>query len=222
MERKSCSLSPWKLTILWKKWGRLRGYSVPVYWSGNHWLPESPIFLWSCIIDWWEKGPPLIIPSAGRLSAEPGTRAKQHLSCMNTVYCTTTPSHLWLDLEANKYSNKDNLCWWQMRWKTKGKNHLRVLIHNSALHLFLLSPSFPHSTSPLMDEEHKKSRAASNAQRKQSFVVEWCCFTWAEYLLEHIPGLLNWLVSCTGRMTGHTYQEQWYLSETCSQFPWNC
>lgn len=46
---------------------------------------------------------------------------------------------------------KDNLCWWQMRWKTKGKNHLRVLIHNSALHLSLLSPSFLHSTSPLMD-----------------------------------------------------------------------
>lgn len=88
---------------------------------------------------------------AGRLSAEPGAGAKQDLSGMNTLCCSTTPNHLWLDLEANKDPNNNNPCRWQMHWAIKGENHLRVAIDSSALHLPLPSPSFLHSTPPLMD-----------------------------------------------------------------------
>lgn len=120
--------------------------------SGNQWLLVSPIF--PLVLQKWlvrEGTLTNYSQRAGRLSAEPGARAKQDLSGMNTLYCSTTPSHLWLDLEANKDPNNNNPCRWQMRWTIKGKNQLRVGIDSSALHLSLPSPSFLHSSSPLMD-----------------------------------------------------------------------
>lgn len=153
VERKTSSLSPWRLTMLWKKcWRTQSPQCTCVDGSGNQQLLVPPVF-------------PLVVDKglvregaltnysqrAGRLSAEPGAQAKQDLSGMNTLCCSTTPNHLWLDWEANKDPNNNNLCRWQMRWTIKGENHLRVVIDSSALHLPLPSPSFLHSSPPLTD-----------------------------------------------------------------------
>lgn len=62
--RKTSSLSPWRLTMLWENAGESGAHSVPVLMGVE--LSDflcHQYFLWSCINDWSEKGLWLITPS---------------------------------------------------------------------------------------------------------------------------------------------------------------
>lgn len=153
VERKTSSLSPWTLTMLWKNAGESRAHSVPVLMRVEirDFLCHQYI-LWSCINDWSEKRLWLITPSVlGGFQLSQVLKPSRIFQVWTLSTAVQHPVHLWLDLEANKDPNNNNLCWWQMRWTIKGKNQLRVGIDSSALHLSLPSPSFLHSSSPLMD-----------------------------------------------------------------------